>query len=74
MSSQPKSLIREVLQLSPAERAALVDTLIMSLDAPDAVLDAEWLREAETRMAAYKAGKLNAVDAEHVFSEMEQIG
>jgi putative addiction module component (TIGR02574 family) len=74
MSSQSKSLIREVLQLSAVERAALVDTLIMSLDKPDAALDAEWLREAESRMAAYRAGKLSAVDAEQVFSEMDEIG
>lgn len=74
MSSQSKSLIRDVLQLPAVERAALVDTLIMSLDKPDAALDAEWLREAESRMAAYRAGKLSAVDAEQVFSEMDEIG
>jgi putative addiction module component (TIGR02574 family) len=74
MSSQSKSLIRDVLQLSAVERAALVEMLIMGLDKPDAALDAEWLREAESRMAAYRAGELSAVDAEQVFSEMDELG
>jgi putative addiction module component (TIGR02574 family) len=74
MSSQSKSIIREALQLSAVERATLVDTLIMSLDKPDAALDVEWLKEAESRMAAYRAGKLRATDAEQVFSEMDEIG
>ena len=74
MSSQSKSIIREILQLSAVERATLVDTLIMSLDKPDAALDVEWLKEADSRMAAYRAGKLSAMDAEQVFSEMDGIG
>ena len=69
MSSQPKSLIREVLQLSAMERAALVDTLIMSLDKPDAALDAEWLREAEARLDAYRRGELKAVSLREVFAK-----
>lgn len=74
MSSQSRSLIETALQLPPAERAILIDTLIMSLDRPDVALDQEWLREAESRMAAYRAGKLTAVDAEQVFKEMDALG
>lgn len=44
------------------DRAALVETLIFSLDKPDASIDAEWLRVAEDRLAAYHAGELEAVD------------
>lgn len=53
---------------------ALIDTLIMSLDKPDAALDEQWLREAESRTAAYRSGTLGAVDAEDVFKEMDTIG
>ena len=29
-----------------------------------------WLKEAESRMAAYRAGELGAVDADEVFTEL----
>lgn len=74
MSSQAKALVEAMLRLSPNERAALIDTLIMSLDKPDAVLDEQWLNEAERRMEAYRSGKLGAVDAEDVFKEMDTLG
>jgi putative addiction module component (TIGR02574 family) len=56
--------------LSPNERAALVETLLLSLDRPDPSLDALWLKEAEDRLAAYRFGELGAVDAEQVFAEL----
>ena len=58
------------MQLSANERAALVEGLITSLDKPNPELDALWLKEAESRMAAYRAGELNAVDANEVFAEL----
>ena len=33
----------------------------------DSSIDAEWLKEAEDRLAAYLSGELGAVDAEQVF-------
>jgi putative addiction module component (TIGR02574 family) len=74
MSSQSKLLVEAMLRLSLNERAALIDTLIMSLDKPDAALDEQWLEEAERRMEAYRSGKLGAADAEDVFKEMDAIG
>ena len=49
---------------------ALVEGLITSLDKPDPEFDAIWLKEAESRMAAYRAGELGAVDADEVFTEL----
>lgn len=70
MSLSGKSILNQALQLPSNDRAALVDQLIMSLDKPDAALDERWLKEAEQRMAAYRAGQLDAVDAEQVFLEL----
>jgi len=70
MSSSAESLLRQALQLPPNDRAALVEGLITSLDRPDPDLDALWLKEAESRMAAYRAGELGAVDADEVFAEL----
>jgi putative addiction module component (TIGR02574 family) len=66
MSSSAETLLRQALELPPNDRAALVESLITSLDKPDHELDALWLEEAAGRMAAYRAGELGAVDAEEV--------
>jgi predicted RNA binding protein YcfA (HicA-like mRNA interferase family) len=47
--------------------------LIASLDKSDPALDAMWLKEADDRMAAYRAGKLAAIDAEHVFADLGKL-
>ena len=58
------------MQLSSLDRAALVEGLIASLDKPDPALDALWLKEAEDRIAAYRAGELAAIDVEEAFTEL----
>ena len=72
MNNPAQSVFREALRLAPVERAALAETLISSLDRPDPALDALWLREAESRMAAYRAGTLEAVDAGTVFESLDK--
>ena len=47
-----------------------VEGLIASLDKPDPALDAMWLKEAEDRTAAYRAGVLDAIDAKLVFADI----
>jgi putative addiction module component (TIGR02574 family) len=70
MTDSAETLLHQVLQLPSNDRAALVESLIISLDKPDPALDALWLKEAESRMAAYRSGELGAVDAEQVFTEL----
>ena len=70
MSASAETLLRQALQLPPIDRAALVESLITSLDKPDSELDALWLKEAESRMAAYRAGEIEAIDADEVFAEL----
>jgi putative addiction module component (TIGR02574 family) len=70
MSVSTETLLRQALQLPANDRAALVESLITSLDKPDPTLDALWLKEAESRLAAYRSGELGAVDADEVFAEL----
>jgi putative addiction module component (TIGR02574 family) len=70
MAGSAKSVLARAINLPAIERAALVDTLIHSLDKPDASLDAQWLKEAEDRLAAYRSGDIAAVDAEQIFREL----
>jgi putative addiction module component (TIGR02574 family) len=62
--------LRQALELPANDRAALIEVLIVSLDKPDPTVDALWLKEAEDRMAAYRSGELDAVEAEQVFAEL----
>ena len=68
MPESAKVILHQALKLPSHDRAALVDGLIASLDKPDPALDALWLKEAEDRLAAYRAGELGAIDAERVFA------
>jgi putative addiction module component (TIGR02574 family) len=70
MAASAKSTLAQALKLSANDRAALVESLILSLEKPDASLDAAWLKEAEDRLAAYRSGELAAVDADQVFREL----
>lgn len=70
MAASAKTVLDQALKLPANDRAALVDTLISSLDKPDQIIDARWIKEAEDRLAAYRSGELGAVDAEQVFAEL----
>ncbi len=70
MAASTETLLRQALELSANDRVALIDGLIVSLAKADPAIDALWLKEAESRMAAYRAGELGAVDADEVFAEL----
>lgn len=64
-----KVLIDSVLRLKPAERMRLLNLIYSSLERPDAAIDERWYDEAERRLAAYKAGKVQAIPADQVLGE-----
>ena len=72
MTRLAEKLLHQAMKLPALERAALVEGLVESLDRPDPALDAQWLKEAESRIAAYRAGELAAVNAEEVFADLGQ--
>ena len=67
-------LEREVLKLSPADRAKLAHELLESLDAlSPAELDQLWLDEAERRLGEHDAGRSPAIPAEEVFRKARDL-
>ncbi len=48
----PNEIMKDALNLDPAEKAELIDKLLSSLDNPDKELDELWAREAENRIEA----------------------
>jgi putative addiction module component (TIGR02574 family) len=59
-------LLELACKLDPADRLALVDGVLRSLDRPDPVIDGIWIEEAQRRLAAYRAGKALGIPAEEV--------
>ncbi|MCU1230358.1 MAG: addiction module component, family [Acidobacteria bacterium] len=75
MSRDPKEIAAEALELPLAARAELASQLLDSLDElTDEENDALWAQEAERRYAEYKAGNIEAVAADEVFSRLRSRG
>ena len=67
--ADPNELLKEALALRPAQKAELIDKLILSLDKPDRDIDELWAREAKSLVDAYEQGKLKAVALEKLFKK-----
>lgn len=64
-----RQVLEEALRLKPEDRFLLVEGLLKSLDEPDQDIDAIWAEEAEKRLRAYRAGRLQGISEEDVFNE-----
>ncbi len=73
MTALAEQILKDALKLPPVDRASLIQRLFQSFDsAPDQQIDAAWADEAESRIAAYEAGNMNALPAEEVFNRLNQ--
>ncbi len=61
------TLIEKALELKPHDKIVLIEALVTSLDKPDPEISKKWIREAEARLKAYRAGKTKGIPAEEVF-------
>jgi putative addiction module component (TIGR02574 family) len=68
-----KQVLETALALPAIDRAAIVESLLASLDHPDATLDECWAVEAEKSLAAYDAGQMKFIPADEVFKEFENL-
>ncbi len=67
--ADPNEVLKDALALRPAQKAELIDKLILSLDKPDKDIDELWAKEAESRIDAYEHGKIKAVTLEEVLKK-----
>ena len=70
MNETVKTLRSQIHKLSPADRIALIEDAIDSLDRTDHEIDRLWAAEARDRLAAFRRGELasrelNAVIAKY---------
>jgi len=70
MQQSSTTVLSQALELPAEERAALVDELIQSLEEEEPDIAAVWVAEARDRLAAYRSGTLDAVDADEVFTDL----
>lgn len=56
-----KSIIENALNLSPAEKLLVIETLSQSLSEPDKAIDKYWKEEVEQRYKAYVSGKIKSI-------------
>ena len=66
-----KQLCDQALQLPPEERMALVDQILDTLDERDSLLDVQWAQEAESRLAAYRRGEVQAIPLNEVIAKYQ---
>jgi putative addiction module component (TIGR02574 family) len=66
-----KEILKEALNLDPAEKFLVVEGLLKSLDEPDPAMDKLWLDEAERRLDAYREGKLKGISMEEIFNPLK---
>jgi len=64
-----KEILNQAIALKPEERFMIVEGLLKSFDEPDQKLDEIWEVEAEKRLMAYRAGRLEGIPMEEIFKD-----
>ena len=73
MTTATQAILKQALNLTPVERAELIEKLFKSFDkAPDAGIDARWADESESRIDAYDAGQIAADSGKAVFERINK--
>jgi hypothetical protein len=74
LTTDTKQILETALSLSAIDRALIVESLLASLDQPETDVDGLWaVVEAEDRLAAFDAGLIDAVTADVVFREFDDL-
>jgi putative addiction module component (TIGR02574 family) len=72
MNAKIKALSEQARQLTPEERAELVEDILQSLDSTDPEIDRLWAIEARDRLDAYRRGEIEAVTLEEVLASLSK--
>ena len=69
---RPKELIAEAISLPVEERAILVDSILRSLNSPEADIDRQWITEAERRLNEVRTGRARTIPGDDVFAQIQK--
>ena len=67
-----KEIIQEAASLPVEERAIVVDSLLRTLNPPDAQIEGEWVKVAKRRLAELRSGHVKAIPGDEVFAEIRE--
>jgi len=65
-----RKLIEEALSLPVEERALIADSLLRSLNVPNASIEAEWAEVGKRRLQELRSGKVKPIPGDELFSEV----
>ena len=71
MTKQTQSILDQAVTLPATEKLVLVEGILTSLAEPDEDWNKAWGKEAAARMAEYTSGKVEAIDANEVFTDLK---
>jgi len=69
---KPKELIAEAISLPVEERAIVVDSILRSLNSPNADIDRQWIVEAGRRLDEVRTGRLKTIPGDQVFAQIRK--
>ncbi|CAN5889870.1 hypothetical protein BH23PLA1_BH23PLA1_05570 [soil metagenome] len=72
MSAEAQQIPELALALPREKYAAIADKLLASLVPSDPEVDRKWIEEAKSRLAAYDAGLVQAIDTEQFFAKTDE--
>jgi len=67
--SVDKEFIDKALKLKPQDKIFLLEAIVESLDKPDQDIQEVWLKEAQARLNAHRAGRTRGIPVEQALGE-----
>lgn len=67
-----KEIIKEAEELPVEERALVVDSLLRTLNPPDAQIDGEWIAVAKRRLTELRLGRVKPVPGSDVLAKVHK--
>lgn len=67
-----KELIEEISSLPVEDRVLVADSVLRSLNPPEAEIDKKWAKEARKRLDELRSGKVEAIPGEEVFQKINK--
>jgi len=65
-------LIEEISSLPVEDRILVADSVLRSLNPPEAEIDKKWAKEARKRLNELRSGKVEAITGEKVFEKINR--
>jgi len=67
-----KELIEEIASLPVEDRVLVADSVLRTLNPPEAKIDKKWADVAKTRLNELRSGSVNAIPGEKVFEKINK--